>query len=169
MPVNKVVFGNTTILDLTQSTLDSSNKILSGVTAYDRSGNLLIGSHIDDQTYTVTQQLTGVVSSNNLNKVISGGSLYLVLNAEAYSFLSNVTVTMGGVDITDQVFKPNEVAYEIEENLTNISSTNNVNKVLENGSLFIQLSPASNKAISDIVVLMGGVDITQQVFKGDQI
>lgn len=44
MPINKVVFGNTTLIDLTQSTLDSAGKLLSGITAYDKAGNLLTGT-----------------------------------------------------------------------------------------------------------------------------
>ena len=44
MSINKVVFGDTTLIDLTQSTLDSAGKILSGTTAYDRAGNLLTGT-----------------------------------------------------------------------------------------------------------------------------
>lgn len=44
MPINKVVYGNTTILDLSNSTLDDASKLLSGVTAYDRAGNLITGT-----------------------------------------------------------------------------------------------------------------------------
>lgn len=44
MAINKVVYGNQTLIDLTDSTLTSSDEIVEGVTAYDRSGNLLTGT-----------------------------------------------------------------------------------------------------------------------------
>lgn len=44
MAVNKVVYGDQTIIDLTDSTLSSGDQILSGTTAYDRSGVLRSGT-----------------------------------------------------------------------------------------------------------------------------
>lgn len=44
MATNKVVYGNQTLIDLTDSTLQSSDEIINGVTAYDRSGTLLTGT-----------------------------------------------------------------------------------------------------------------------------
>ena len=44
MAVNKVVYGNTTLIDLTDSNLTSDDQILSGTTAYDRSGVLRSGT-----------------------------------------------------------------------------------------------------------------------------
>ena len=44
MATNKVVYGNTTLIDLTDSTLQSSDELVSGVTAYDRSGVKLTGT-----------------------------------------------------------------------------------------------------------------------------
>lgn len=42
--INKVVYGNTTLIDLTNSTLSSADQLAQGVTAYDRSGTLLTGT-----------------------------------------------------------------------------------------------------------------------------
>ena len=44
MAINKVVYGNTTLIDLTDSTLSQANEILSGVTAYDRTGTKITGT-----------------------------------------------------------------------------------------------------------------------------
>lgn len=44
MPINKVTYGNQTLIDLTDSTLSSSNELVKGVTGYDRSGILLTGT-----------------------------------------------------------------------------------------------------------------------------
>lgn len=45
MPINKVVFGNTTVIDLTDSTLAQANQLVNGVTAYDRSGTKITGTY----------------------------------------------------------------------------------------------------------------------------
>ena len=42
--VNKVIYGNQTLIDLTNSTLSSAGQLAQGVTAYDRGGNLLTGT-----------------------------------------------------------------------------------------------------------------------------
>ena len=44
MPTNKVVYGDRTIIDLTDSTLESADQLVEGVTAYDRSGTLRTGT-----------------------------------------------------------------------------------------------------------------------------
>lgn len=44
MAINKVVYGNQTLIDLTDSTLTSSDELVEGVIAYDRSGNRITGT-----------------------------------------------------------------------------------------------------------------------------
>lgn len=44
--VNKVVFGNQTLLDLTSDTV-TADKLLQGYTAHDRSGALINGTIVD--------------------------------------------------------------------------------------------------------------------------
>lgn len=118
MPINKVIFGDQTLIDLTASSLSSADQIASGVTAFDRGGNLLTGTHTDDATYSITQNLTNVTSSNDDTKVLTGGSFYAALTpANGYS-IQSITVMMGGVDITSQVFKPGVGAKTVTANGT---------------------------------------------------
>ena len=56
------------------------------------------------QDGTVTQNLTNVTSSNQ--NTIAAGSWATTLSVADGYFISSVTVTMGGVDITSQVFAP---------------------------------------------------------------
>ena len=42
--INKVVFGNTTLIDLTDSTLNDPSQLANGVTAYDRTGTKITGT-----------------------------------------------------------------------------------------------------------------------------
>ena len=53
MPVNKVIYGGTTLIDLTADTITPSTR-LSGITAHDKSGNTIIGTipGIGPDTYT---------------------------------------------------------------------------------------------------------------------
>lgn len=75
------------------------------------------GSTIDDlpslidlieveQTYSISKTLSNVTSSNDDVKVIAGGSFYADLIPTSGYAITNIVVTMGGVDVTDQVFKP---------------------------------------------------------------
>lgn len=75
------------------------------------------GSTIDDlpdlidlievhDTYSITKTLSNVTTNNDDTKVIAGNSFYADLTPAAGYSLRNITVTMGGVDITSQVFKP---------------------------------------------------------------
>lgn len=58
MAVNKVIYGNTVIIDITDSTIKSSD-LRDGVTAYDKSGAKIIGSLDVDVTVT---NFTGTVT-----------------------------------------------------------------------------------------------------------
>lgn len=42
MPVNKVIYGDKTLIDLSNDTI-SANKLLSGETAHDKGGNIITG------------------------------------------------------------------------------------------------------------------------------
>ena len=44
MPINKVVYGNQTIIDLTDSTLANASQLFAGITAYDRTGTKITGT-----------------------------------------------------------------------------------------------------------------------------
>lgn len=57
-------------------------------------------------TNSITQNLTNASSSADDTKVIAGNSFFTELTPTSGYTLHEITVTMGGVDITDQVFKP---------------------------------------------------------------
>lgn len=54
--INKVVFGNTTLIDLTDSTLNDPSQLASGVTAYDRSGTKITGTGSGGGSYQIVLQ-----------------------------------------------------------------------------------------------------------------
>lgn len=43
MPVNKIIFGSEVLIDLTSDTV-SSDMLMKGVTAHDKTGNVIVGT-----------------------------------------------------------------------------------------------------------------------------
>ena len=75
MAINKVVYGNSTLIDLTEDTV-SADKLLAGETAHDRSGASVVGSVVTAEVVDnlTTQDATKALSANqgyvlNQNKV----------------------------------------------------------------------------------------------------
>ena len=59
---------------------------------------------VESATYTITNNLTNVSTNNSANGVSSASSYSAVLTANNGYVLNNVTVTMGGVDITSTAY-----------------------------------------------------------------
>lgn len=167
--VNKVVCSNGDVLidigDTTAVAADvNSNKYF-----YLASGEKVQGS----QTfYTVSESLTNVSSSNTASKVLSDSQFHCTLTPYSGYLISSVTVTMGGVDITDQVFTGYDgselptVTHTVTESLTNVSTTNESDKILHGEQIYCVLTPSRGYLISSVTVTMNGVDITNQAFTG---
>lgn len=62
MAINKVIFGNTTLIDLTNDTITASD-LASGVTAHDASGALITGSSTKDSDTSQDTALVGEILS----------------------------------------------------------------------------------------------------------
>ncbi len=159
MANNKVQLANGTVLiDITDTTANASD-VLSGEYFYDASGVKTEGSLIIPSTYTVTKTLTNVTTSNNDTEVLSGSSFYMDLTPSSGMVINSIIVTMGGVDVTEQVFKAGvggkiitqNGVYDAEDDWLEGYSSVNVNvqnsytssdegKVVNNGSLVSQTS-----------------------------
>lgn len=61
-------------------------------------------------TYTVTQNLTNVTSSNAETEVEEGGAFSTTLTAESGMTIDSVTVEMGGTDVTATAYDESEVS-----------------------------------------------------------
>lgn len=70
MAVNKVVYGTTVLVDLTKDTV-SSDKLLTGYTAHDKTGQAVTGTLTVQNCYTGTGTPSNILGSN--------GDLYLDL------------------------------------------------------------------------------------------
>ena len=123
MANNKVQLANGTVLiDLTDTTATASD-VASGSYFYDAAGVKQAGTLTVDQTYSVTKSLTNVTTTVDDTKVIAGNSFFMDLTPNTGYSIRNITVTMGGVDITDQVFTPGVGERTIVSNGTYTAST----------------------------------------------
>lgn len=73
--INKVVFGNQTLIDLTSDTLNNANQLAYGVTAHDRSGTVITGTNTKDAdtsdgTTAASELLYGEVAYSNGNRIV---------------------------------------------------------------------------------------------------
>lgn len=89
------------------------------------------------ETYTVTYNLDGVVSTNTATSATEGNSFTTVLSAE--SAIDTVTVIMGGVDITDTAYNSTSGIITIAEVTGNIEIT----AAIADQTLLYQLKDAS--------------------------
>lgn len=95
MAKNKVIFGNQTIIDLTDATLDSSDgdQILSGGTAYGNDGEKITGSC----TYNADTSDADVSAS----EVLSGKTFYGASGAKQTGTMPNRGAVSGTIDDVD--------------------------------------------------------------------
>jgi hypothetical protein len=69
--------------------------------------------------YTVTYSLTSVTANNQETRIIEGGTLEINLTPDAGTEITNVVVTMSGVDVTEGVYSNNKIAiYPVTGNVT---------------------------------------------------
>ena len=71
MAVNKVIYGNNTLIDLTSDTVDAS-KILSGYTAHDKSGAKITGNISSQGANTITPTSAGTQTVCSSGKYTTG-------------------------------------------------------------------------------------------------
>lgn len=73
--INKVVFGNQTLIDLTSDTLASASQLLEGVTAHDRTGTVITGTcsydaDTSDGNVAASEILSGKIAYANGNRIV---------------------------------------------------------------------------------------------------
>lgn len=66
-------------------------------------GDIVITAEATINTYNITNNLTNVTTSNDATSIVHGNAYNATLTADDTYTLGDVTVTMGGVDVTDSV------------------------------------------------------------------
>lgn len=119
--INKVVFGNQTLIDLSTTTLSSTDQLERGVTAYDRAGNVITGTSTGTGAGGITQDQDGYLVLDDdappgtptlISKTITENGTYDAEddNADGYSSIT-VNVPSGssvGLEYETGTFSPNE-------------------------------------------------------------
>ena len=133
--------------------------------------------------YDIAYNLNNATLSNNIT-TISEGTQYTttITPTDGYS-ITDVTVTMGGEDITSTVYTNGVITipsvigdieiivvaeeiviYNIAYNLTNVTLNNMQETIIENQSYTAIVTPKTNYEITNVTVTMNGVDGTEVLF-----
>lgn len=95
MAVNKVVYGNSTLIDLTSDTV-AADKLMYGYTAHDNSGEVIVGTATgDNEAGYVWQDAAGYVHLANAAEYLN---FYIDENGDLIMEKSNVQVDFSLVD-----------------------------------------------------------------------
>ena len=143
-------------------------------------------------TYSVTNSLSNATTSNGSSVVAEGASYYATIKAKAGYTLEGATVSvkMGGADITSTAYANGTISiaevtgdivisvvavvdqnaevtkYTVTNNLTDVSSSNASAEIEEGAEYGAVLSVGSRYQMQNVVVIMGGKDITATAYKG---
>ena len=172
--------------DITATAYNNGTITIQSVT-----GNLVITASAElIPTYTITNNLTHVVNSNEATSIVENNSYTATLSAESTYNLQTAIITMGGTDITASVYSNGNInipsvtgnvvitatataqqSYSITNNLTNVTTSNNTASVVENGSYNATLSAAAHYTLdaSSVEITMGGTDITSTAYNNGTI
>ena len=118
---------------------------------------------INVPTYTVTNNLTGVSNSNAATSMEEYQQYVATLTPSSGKLIDSVRVTMGGADITAQVFSGTAATRKVSvaQNLTHCSSSYS-RDVAEAGATFTAtLTADTGYALKTVTITMGGVDVSQ--------
>lgn len=97
--------------------------------------------------------------TNGIVTPISNGSCTITATAGSVSASCEVTVNVESVIVT----------YTVVNNLTNVSTDNPVGTITENSGYTATLTPTTDYEFDSVVVTMGGVDVTSDVYANGAI
>ena len=143
-------------------------------------------------TYTITKNLTNCTISNSASSITQNASYSATISANSGYTLGDVTITMGGADITSTAYSNGDISissvtgnivitasataievepttYTVANNLTDCS-TNNSNASVNSGEAYMStITPNEGYTLSSVTVTMGGDDITASVYSDGNI
>lgn len=114
-------------------------------------------------TYTITNNLTNCTTNNNSATVSNNSSYSATITANDEYMLTNVSVTMDGVNVTNSVYS--QLSYAVINSLTNCTSDNSTKEISYGSSYSATITANDGYDISSIKVIMNGIDITDDVIE----
>ena len=142
--------------------------------------------------YTITNNLSHATNSNTTTSVDKNSSYSANITADSNYKIKTVTVTMGGVDITNTAYSNGRInissvtgdivitvtteyvtsevtRYSITNNLSHATNSNSATSIEENASYNATITADINYKIKNVTVTMYGTDITNDVYSGGKI
>ena len=177
--------------DITNSAVDGYVINIPNVT-----GNIVITAQAalnSDDGYIITYNLSNCVSSNTKESVSNGESYYATITPNSGYEITGAIITMDGVDITSTAFSSNTISiasvtgdiiitvttavsggvtektYVITHNLVKCTSSNTASDITEGSSYSTSITANEGYTLGNIIVTMGGIDITSTAVSGNNI
>ena len=142
--------------------------------------------------YTITNNLSHATNSNTTTSVEKNSSYSANITANSNYRIKTVTVTMGGVNITNTAYSNGRInissvtgnvvitvttesvtseitRYTITNNLSHATNSNSATSIEENASYNATITANSNYRIKTVTVTMYGTDVTDSVYSGGRI
>ena len=115
-------------------------------------------------TFTVTNALTGATSDNDATEVSQYQPYEAVISAQRDKAINEVNITMGGVDITAQVWQgtKTELYRKVTLKLDNCSTDNTSWKVIDKQSYGANITADAGYTLEGaaVQITMGGIDVS---------
>lgn len=168
MAINKIIYGGTTLLDLTGDTVDVSH-LLSGYKAHDRSGVQITGtctydSDTSDATASASEILTGVsayVSGNKINgSMTNNGSVTGTITTKAGTYTIPQGFHDGGGTVA---ISSTEQAKIIASNIKSGVVILGVTGTYTGSTISAQAKTATPATTSQVITPDSGYDYLSQV------
>ena len=154
--INKVVYGNTTLIDLSTTTLSQTSQLGSGVTAYARDGSVLTGTGPTLQEKTVTPTTTAIEVVPDDGKVLVVSTGAVIQNSRTITIQATVDLSDLVVGTTYHVVGSGYATnfsvtdnWEVDTDIT-FSSSSNALTFTHSGSFLYQLSVSSTKIMAAV-------------------
>lgn len=142
--------------------------------------------------YTVTNNLSHATNSNATTSIEENSSYTATITANSNYKIKNVTVTMGGVDITNTAYSNGKInissvtgnvvitvttesvtsevtKYTITNNLSHATNSNSATSIEENTPYNATITANSNYKIKNVTITMYGTDVTDSVYSSGKI
>lgn len=144
-----------------------------------------------EETYSIAYNLSNCSAGNTTTSINGNGAFSTTITANGGYVLGSVSVTMGGKDVTADVYadgvisidavsgdiiitamavvEESQVVYTITNNLTNATNSNSAESINEGASYSATIGVGGGYILENVTVTMGGEDITSTAVSGGTI